>query len=209
MAEFIDIYDENEKFVGAADRNVAHAFALWHRTVHCWIVLSDGRAVFQHRSTAKPDNPGRLYTTASGHLKAGESLKDAFAREVSEEIGITAGPPHFMYTGRYKADFKLSDGTEFRDRALCSIYFARYSGGLDTFRFNDGEVSGVAAVDMDEYLELAAGRRTEISGEEFDGQALRKIVLRPDDFLLVDQDTLYSKYGAVFEKIKAAMAGGA
>ncbi|MBO4517260.1 NUDIX domain-containing protein [bacterium] len=31
---------------------------------------------------------GTFYTTASGHVLAGETIKQAFSREVKEELGI-------------------------------------------------------------------------------------------------------------------------
>mgnify|MGYP003701551695 CR=1 FL=1 len=93
MTEFLDVYDANKNHLGTADRNVVHAYGLWHKTVNCWMII-DGEngqeLVFQRRSRSRAENGGKLYTTASGHVSAGESLETAFASEVSQETGINA-----------------------------------------------------------------------------------------------------------------------
>ena len=80
--EYLDIYDENGNFLGKEDRKIVHRDALWHNTVHCWLFDKEGNIYFQIRKDKK-----KLYTTASGHVKAGETIKEAFGREIKEEIG--------------------------------------------------------------------------------------------------------------------------
>ena len=97
MSELLDIYDENGNHIGIEDRNIVHQKGLWHKTIHCWIVKDRNHILFQKRSSNLLDNPNKLYTTASGHIKAGESLHDAFAREVSEELGIAVPKPQKLF----------------------------------------------------------------------------------------------------------------
>ena len=80
--EYLDIYDENGNFLGTEDRKVVHEKAYWHNTIHCWLYDNDGNIYFQIRK-----DKNKLYTTASGHVKAGETIKEAFGREINEEIG--------------------------------------------------------------------------------------------------------------------------
>lgn len=82
--EYLDIYDEQGNFLGKEERNIVHRDALWHKTIHCWLYDKEGNVFFQRRA-----EEGTLYTTASGHLQAGESLEDGFHREIQEEIGIS------------------------------------------------------------------------------------------------------------------------
>ena len=35
--EYLDIYDENENYIGKEERGIVHRDALWHKTVHCWL----------------------------------------------------------------------------------------------------------------------------------------------------------------------------
>ena len=79
----MDVYDENKNFVGSYPKKYVHENALWHNTVHCWLYDKDGNIYFQLRK-----DEGKMYTTASGHVLSGEEVKEAFGREVKEEIGI-------------------------------------------------------------------------------------------------------------------------
>ncbi len=81
--EKLDIYNENGEFIGTEERDVVHEKGLWHKTVHCWLYDKEGNVFFQKRK-----DRGTLYTTASGHLSAGESVTEAFQREIKEEIGL-------------------------------------------------------------------------------------------------------------------------
>ena len=40
--EYLDIYDENGKFLGSEERSKVHKEALWHNTVHCWLYDKEG-----------------------------------------------------------------------------------------------------------------------------------------------------------------------
>jgi len=80
--EYLDIYDENGNYLGKEERGIVHKNALWHKTVHCWLYDLDGNIYFQIRK-----DKGKLYTTASGHVLAGETVQEAFGREVKEELG--------------------------------------------------------------------------------------------------------------------------
>ncbi|MCL2439036.1 MAG: NUDIX domain-containing protein [Alphaproteobacteria bacterium] len=205
--ELIDIYDGNRKHIGVADRKVAHTFALWHKTVHCWIVLSDGRLVFQRRGPAAT-SPGKLYTTASGHLSAGDTIEQAFAREVKEEVGIKIdiASAREIFNTVWVADIKYPDGSPFNDRAFAYGYAARYDGKLTDFKFQDGEVDAVAAIDPKAYLRLANGEVAKIPAKLFDGKTTREIELTSADFCLVGADTLYSKFGTVCEAVMRVFA---
>ena len=81
--EYLDIYDESGNHIGKEERNKVHQNALWHKTVHCWLFDSDGYVYFQIRHDEKA-----LYTTASGHVMAGETLEQGFAREILTAVEI-------------------------------------------------------------------------------------------------------------------------
>ena len=81
--EHLDIYDEYMNKIGQETRDKVHQNGLWHKTVHCWAYDNAGNIYFQIRADS-----GKLYTTASGHVLAGETVRDAFRREICEEIGL-------------------------------------------------------------------------------------------------------------------------
>ncbi|MDR0367050.1 MAG: NUDIX domain-containing protein [Rickettsiales bacterium] len=199
--ELLDIYDESENLIGTADRAVAHRFGLWHKTVHCWLLLPDGRVVFQKRGRRKKDNPSKLYTSASGHVAAGEPVEKALAREVSEELGASPKNPRLIWKTLYKGDFARDDGSLFHDRAIVHIFSAAADRPLDMFRFDDGEADAVAAIDPGDFARLAQGLTDAIAAQAWDGGSLNEISVGRDDFLLLPGDTLQGKYQLVFDRI--------
>jgi len=205
MYELLDIYTEDGRHVGVADRNVAHEFALWHRTVHCWLVRG-GNIIFQRRSSALNNNPGKLYTTASGHLQAGESLEDAFTRETREEFGVAVKNPVKILTGNFSLDFKRTDGSDFRDRAMYSIFFAETDVPLDQFKPQAAELDGLVEMDMKSALDLFDAKIDSLSAVGYlvgaDGKfTLKDITITRDDFVCNKGETLEDKYGKVINSI--------
>jgi 8-oxo-dGTP pyrophosphatase MutT (NUDIX family) len=221
MVEMLDVYDANRVRIGAADRNVVHTAGLWHKTVHCWIAVTSASGknwiVFQRRARDLDSNGGKLYTTASGHVSAGETLADAFAREVRQEIGIDIaaakncrGARHLFETV-WIADIKKKDGTMFVDRVFCNTFAARFenagrelTNNLDfwrQFHFDDGEVDGVVAVKADDFIGLCDDTAESIGGLEWNGQELCEIALSAEDFVVNAGETLEGKYKRIADLI--------
>ncbi len=199
MIEFLDVYDANRRIIGTADRNVVHTFGLWHKTVHCWIVIN-GNIVFQRRAKTK-DNGGKLYTTASGHVFAGETIEQAFVREVSQEIGLSITNPKKLYEGVWIGDFKKSDGSMFVDRVFCNVFFANYDGKLQDFKFNDGEVESIVSIDLKDFINFSHNPIDSIKSKEFNGQTISEISITAKDFVLIGDETVYDKFGKIAEQI--------
>ena len=199
--EYLDVYDANGKLIGPADRNVVHAYGLWHKTMNCWIVWNN-KMVFQRRGMKRAENPGRLYTTATGHIESGESVEEAFARELKQEVGIVPENPRFLGEGAWVADIKKTDGTMYIDRAFSNLFWAEYCGGLEDFKFSDGEVDAVVAIDIDDFLKWSRKAEGEIAGIEWDGKDVRDVKLNANDFLVNIGETIYGKYGRKAEEIK-------
>jgi adhesin HecA-like repeat protein len=191
--EMLDIYDANKKHIGIADRNVAHTFGLWHKTVHCWIVW-DGKLVFQRRSRNLDNNAGKLYTTASGHVSAGETIDVAFGREISQEIGITPRSSNKISETTWVADMKKSNGAQIIDRVFANVFWAEYDGKLSDFRFTDGEVDSVVAIDLDSLIRFIENGG-DLTGTEWDGKSIKTVNLTENDFVINEGETMFGKYG--------------
>jgi isopentenyldiphosphate isomerase len=205
MSEMLDVYDANRRHLGVADRNVVHACGLWHKTVHCWIVWK-GMLVFQRRSRRLDSNPGRLYTTASGHVQAGESLETAFRREVAQEIGLTMDneklmPAQNLRGDVYVCDVVKTDGKILYDRVFFTSYWAKYMGELSDFIFSDGEVDSVVAIDLTTLIAWMPATKGTIPALEFDGKKVKEIQIGGDDFTLNAGEEVYKKYGPSAEMI--------
>lgn len=203
MTEMLDVYDANRRHIGTADRKVVHTFGLWHKTVHCWLVWN-GKLIFQRRAK-NIDNGGKLYTTASGHVSAGETVSETFSREIEQEIGIKIINPKKLYEGIYIGDLKKTDGSMFCDRAFPNVFFAKYDGDIRDLKFNDGEVDSVVAIDLENFINFARNTSGQISAMEFDGINAFEVDISEQDFVLIGDETVYSKFGTIAEKIKMEM----
>lgn len=200
--EYLDIYDEHGNFLGKEDRKIVHRDALWHKTVHCWLYDSNGRIFFQIRKDS-----GTLYTTASGHLKAGESVFDGFAREIKEEIGVFVDASDATLVGvvPFVMDRENSDGTMFRDRAFANVYVDLYEGDYQDFAFDPEEVLGLVLVDAKSALELFQKEAGEISGTvltSLDGNInVSNRMINFSEFLVNAHETAFEKYGDILRKV--------
>ena len=200
--ELLDIYDEDGNHIGTEDRKIVHRDALWHKTVHAWLYDKEGNVYFQIRA-----DEGTLYTTASGHLQAGDTVEEAFAREIYEEIGlkIDASDAIKVDVVKFVLDRENKDGTMFRDRAFANIYLDDFEDSVTEFNFDPNEVKGVVKVKAKEALELFTKESGAIKGIEIT-QVDGKIVsqekdLTMKDFLVNKGETALGKYGAVLKKI--------
>jgi 8-oxo-dGTP pyrophosphatase MutT (NUDIX family) len=173
--------------------------------VNCWLVRG-GNIIFQRRSSRLLDNPGKLYTTASGHISAGESVEDAFRREMREELGADIANPIKMEEGKWTGDFKKTDGSEFHDRVFYNFFFAVDTRPLDAFRPQPEELDGLVEIDMKDTLRLFADEIESLPAKGYlqngDGAfELRDLRLSKDDFLCTPGETLEGKYGSIIRKI--------
>ena len=145
--ELLDIYDENGNHIGTEDRSVVHRDALWHNTVHCWLFNKEGYVYFQKRR-----EEGTLYTTASGHIQAGESIKEGFGREIEEEIGckIDYENAELVDVVKFVLDRENKDGTMFRDRVFANVYVCEFDDDVNKFKYDPNEVSALVLVKASE-----------------------------------------------------------
>ena len=197
--EYLDIYDENGKFLGTEERGVVHSKGLWHKTVHCWLYDRDGNVFFQRRS-----DRGTLYTTSSGHLSAKESVTEAFQREIKEEIGLDIDASDATKVGvvPFSMDRVKEDGTIFKDRAFANVYVDLYEGNYKDFHMDENEVSGIVIVSAKDALDLFQKESGSILGREISPiNTITEKEISLSEFLVNEGETLLEKYGDVLKKI--------
>lgn len=200
--EFLDIYDENGNHLGKEERGNVHADGLWHKTVHCWLFDKDGYVYFQIRHDEKT-----LYTTASGHIMAGETVEQGFAREIREEIGYQVPYTKAIHleTFKFYLDKVKKDGTEFHDRVFANIYACEFDGDISKFEYDPNELDGLVKVKADEALSLFEKEEGQIDGfliEKRNGEMVmeaKKVDF--SEFLVNKGETALGKYGNVLKGI--------
>ena len=197
--EYLDIYDEQGNFLGTEERSVVHTKGLWHKTVHCWLYDKEGNIFFQRRA-----DRGTLYTTSSGHLSAGESVTEAFQREIKEEIGldIDASDATHVNVVPFQMDRIKEDGSVFKDRAFANVYVDLYEGDYKDFHMDESEVSDIVIVNAKDALELFQKEEGTLLGKEISvNNEVTEREIRLTEFLVNDGETFIEKYGDVLRKI--------
>lgn len=148
--EILVVVDGDGQPVDEAPRSTVHEDQLRHRAVHVLLAAGDGQVFLQKRSGEKRTYPNRWTSSASGHVPAGETLREAARREVSEELGVQA--PTLSYAGwLYVEDLDVDE------REFTHVFAGRHEGG---FAPDDEEVSRVAAFEpheIDPRLQVAPG----------------------------------------------------
>ncbi len=87
--EILEIVDSDDNVIGTANRSEIHRLGLMHRAVHIFVFNEAGEIYVQRRSEAKDRHPGKLDSSAAGHVDPGESYHESAMRELCEEIGIS------------------------------------------------------------------------------------------------------------------------
>lgn len=196
--ENLNIYDENMLPIGVENRDIVHQKGLWHKTVHCWLYDKQGNVYFQIRKDS-----GKLYTTASGHVLAGETLNAAFHREVLEEIGIDIDTSNatLVEINAWRMD-KVKNGAPFIDRAFANVYINCLEDNFTNFKFDATEVLGLVKVNAKKCLELLQGNLASIAGEKIT-DTVNQVQITMDDFLIFPNEIGLIKYGKILQNIIA------
>lgn len=199
--EYLDVYDKNGQYIGKEERKIVHQKGLWHKTVHCWLYDKNGNVYFQIRKEEK-----KLYTTASGHVLAGETIEEAFDREVSEEIGIDTSKlnKEQIDTVHFRLD-REKNGNVFIDRAYANVFICEIVLNISEFSFDLNEVEGLAKVNVEDVFDLLRYEKGSIDGtliSSRNGQICEeKRNYSFDDFLVNNGERGISKYGFILERI--------
>ncbi len=200
--EYLDIYDEEGNHLGKEERSIVHKDALWHNTVHCWLYDLEGNVYFQIRA-----DKGKLYTTASGHVQAGETIKEAFGREIEEEIGykVDYNQAKLIEVVKFVMDREEEDGSIFKDRAFANVYACEFKRNLNKFDFDENELSGIVKINAKKTLEIITNENGEVLAEKCFKQngklEIEEKTITFTDFLVNTGETAIGKYGEVLQFI--------
>jgi isopentenyl-diphosphate delta-isomerase type 1 len=89
-SEILEIVDSHDKVIGTATRGEMHRMGFFHRAVHMFVFNRAGQVYIQRRSRSKDRHPGKLDSSAAGHVDPGETYEETAIRELQEELGIQA-----------------------------------------------------------------------------------------------------------------------
>lgn len=121
--ELFPVVDEDGNVTGSILRGQAHdGRKVLHPVIHLHLFNSKGELYLQRRPDWKPIQPGKWDTACGGHIGFGESVEQAFEREVREELGITVPSPESL--GRYVFESKV-------EKELVYVFRAVYDGHVN------------------------------------------------------------------------------
>lgn len=120
--ELFPVVDEDGNVTGKILRGDAHnGCKVLHPVIHLHLFNSRGELYLQHRPKWKLIQPDKWDTSCGGHIAYGESVGEAFNREVSEELGITAS--NAIPLGKYVFESA-------RERELVYVFKTVYDGRI-------------------------------------------------------------------------------
>lgn len=147
----LQIFDENKKPLGLADRKDVHSKGLFHEAVHVLLFNSKGEMFLGLRAKDKDINPGK-WSTFGEHKKPGESDEAAMRRGLKEELGITEKIPL-----EFVGEFLMKNP---KDRQFSLIYKAVFDGKV---MFADNEMEEGRFFPVSEVGRMVAEERDKCS----------------------------------------------
>ena len=104
--EEVILVNEQDQQIGIMEKMAAHIVPRLHRAFSIFIFNSKGEMLLQQRALTKYHSPGLWTNTCCSHPRQGESLENATARRLQEEMGLTCDM-HEVFTFIYKAPVGL------------------------------------------------------------------------------------------------------
>ena len=154
--EFNDIYDKNRNLTG----RIHQRGTLWHRgeyglVVCVWVYDGNGKVLMTRRAPEK--TYAGTWENSGGGAQAGETSRQAIARELFEETGIRAEKEEFEYIGSGRARHAHYD-----------FYCLKRETPLEEIVLQPGETDDVRWVNMEQARTMVkAGEICRIIGRQF------------------------------------------
>lgn len=164
----------------AVSRLEAHKNGTPHEGVHLWIArIHEGRKqlLFQKRSPFKSSYPDCLDITVGGHTLFG-STESSVAREAYEEIGIETAEKQLKEIGLLRYEERHNGNLH---REFQRVFLLPDNRPLDAYRFNDGEVTGICAVNIEDFRRMLNGEHR-FTADYYDGRKISPKTLSRIDF---------------------------
>ncbi|HUZ18177.1 MAG TPA: NUDIX domain-containing protein [Spirochaetia bacterium] len=160
--ELLAVLDAEGRQIGIKTRAQAHADGDWHRLVFVLAARreANGRSRFLLQLRSRPGDryQGQADVLAGGHVGADESHLDCARRECREETALDLDVDELLYLGCRR----LENPTGVCRRVFQHFYLCLRKLTLTDPSFTD-EASGFLEVDLDEFDELLADKRSTIA----------------------------------------------
>jgi len=142
--ELLSCFDDDGNPISPKTRKKLHTepYNTWHAVVNVWVLNKDELVLCSKRSDTVSGNPGKWQTYFGGHVKAGHSFSDTIIAELNEEIGLSV---------ELEKLHLIDKGKDQSVKHFYESYAYLFSGKLENLKFNDGEVSEVKWMTIEDY----------------------------------------------------------
>ena len=160
--EMIDVLDAQGVPTGQVmTKGEIHRTGTLHRTVHIWIVTSQGDLVVQRRGPNMETFPNRWDISSAGHISAGESSLQGAIREMKEELGLIVDNHDLELLGIVQIESFYKNGT-YIDREYQDVYLTQRNINLSQLTAQQSEVSGIKLISWIELQQLVEKKDPEV-----------------------------------------------
>lgn len=205
--EFIDIYNENHKYLGICEKGLAHKLGLWHEVFNGIIVNRENKSIIFQIKNAKHNqvhDMDKIDISVGGHYQAGEKIEDGI-REIKEESGIEIEFKDLIYLGERQVSTVVKE--EYIVREFQKIFIVPYNDSITKLKCQDDEINGFIEFRIDDCIDLFLKNKTSIVGID-NNEKNTKVTLKNFVEAYLNGDELYlrlviaSKRFVEGEKIK-------
>src|SRR3989338_1841408 len=130
MEELVTEVDREDHVIGKRVKGDFYRTERMHRSSHLMLFNSKGELLLQRRALRTKLYPGTYDYSVGGFVSAGESYRQAIAREMQEELGISL-QPKMLFKFHYFDDI---------NKAFKMVFNAIYDG---TFTLQKEELDSV------------------------------------------------------------------
>ena len=148
-SEMLILVDEDDSQIGTLSKAECHnGDGVLHRAFSLFVFSPSGELLLQKRSETKRLWPGYWSNSCCSHPRAGESMEDATARRLHQELGIGA-----VLEFTYKFSYQASFGALGSENELCSVFLGRSD---EPIRANETEIADHRFVNVAELNDALA-----------------------------------------------------
>lgn len=160
--EYLDVIDENGNKTGeTVSHHDAHAKGILHRAIHVWLVNKSGQILVQRRSPSMVAYPNLWDASASGHVSAGQTDREAAIREVYEEIGLKISQDRLQSLFTRNQNDILNGGT-YINHEIDEIFLVEADITENDIHIDHKEVSDAKFLDIDTFEDWVNGKGEEL-----------------------------------------------
>lgn len=145
----VKIYDDQEHVVGSGTLDEVIAQDRWCRSVHVWIVNSNGELYLQKRSMHVINNPGKWSESGGGYVDEDMTTQETAVTEIAEEIGIDIDATALQSLGTIRQFETRHDGAV--SKQFVEVFLVRIEHDMLPVVLDLRDVGGMMTMDWQKF----------------------------------------------------------